>query len=86
MQMGRDVIRMHKVDSDTFARAVKLLGDRGVVDIVSLMGDYAATTMLLNVADKHVRPKDTPLLPMPVNRPVEHHRLCTSILAVFRSE
>jgi hypothetical protein len=29
------------------------------------MGDYAATTMLLNVADQHVRPKDTALLPVP---------------------
>lgn len=65
VQMGRDVIRNHKVDSDTFARAVKLFGHRGVVDIVSLMGNYAATTMLLNVADQHVRPKDKALLPMP---------------------
>jgi hypothetical protein len=29
------------------------------------MGDYAATTMLLNVADQHVRPKDKSLLPLP---------------------
>jgi hypothetical protein len=29
------------------------------------MGNYAATTMLLNVADQHVRPKDKALLPMP---------------------
>ena len=65
VQLGRDVIRTHKVDSDTFARAVQLFGHRGVVDIVSLMGDYAATTMLLNAADQHVRPKDKPLLPMP---------------------
>ncbi len=28
------------------------------------MGDYAATTMLLNVADQHVRPRDKPLLPI----------------------
>jgi len=65
VQMGRDLIRTHKVGSDTFARAVKLFGHQGVVDIVSLMGDYAATTMLLNAADQHVRPKDKPLLPMP---------------------
>ena len=65
VQLGRDVIRTHKVGSETFARAVKLFGHRGVVDIVSLMGDYAATTMLLNVADQHVRPKDTSLLPIP---------------------
>ena len=64
-QLGRDAIGKHKVGSDTFARAVRLFGNQGVVNIVSLMGDYAATTMLLNVADQHVRPKDTPLLPIP---------------------
>jgi 4-carboxymuconolactone decarboxylase len=65
VQLGRDAIGKHKVSSDTFARAQKLFGNQGLVNIVSLMGDYAATTMLLNVADQHVRPKDTPLLPVP---------------------
>ena len=65
VQLGRDVISKHKVGSDTFARAQKLFGNQGLVNIVALMGDYAATTMLLNVADQHVRPKDTPLLPIP---------------------
>ena len=37
VQMGRDVIRTHKVASDTFARAVKLFGNQGVVNIVSLI-------------------------------------------------
>ena len=65
VQLGRDSISKHKVGSDTFARAVKLFGNQGVVNIVSLMGDYAATTMLLNVADQHVRPRDKSLLPIP---------------------
>ena len=65
VQLGRDSIGKHKVGSDTFARAVKLFGHQGVVNIVSLMGDYAATTILLNVADKRVRPRDTSLLPIP---------------------
>lgn len=65
VQLGRDAIGKHKVSSDTFARAQKLFGNQGLVNIVALMGDYAATTMLLNVADQHVRPKDTALLPVP---------------------
>jgi 4-carboxymuconolactone decarboxylase len=65
IQLGRDSIGKHKVGSDTFTRAVKLFGNQGVVNIVSLMGDYAATTILLNVADQHVRPRDKPLLPIP---------------------
>ena len=65
VQLGRDAIGKHKVSSDTFARAVQQFGNQGLVNIVALMGDYAATTMLLNVADQHVRPKDKPLLPIP---------------------
>jgi 4-carboxymuconolactone decarboxylase len=65
VQLGRDAIGKHKVSSETFARAQKLFGNQGLVNIVALMGDYAATTMLLNVADQHVRPKDTALLPVP---------------------
>jgi 4-carboxymuconolactone decarboxylase len=65
VQLGRDSIGKHKVGSDTFARASKLFGNQGLVNIVSLMGDYAATTMLLNTADQHVRPRDKPLLPIP---------------------
>jgi 4-carboxymuconolactone decarboxylase len=65
IKLGRDSIGKHKVGSDTFARASKLFGNQGLVNIVSLMGDYAATTMLLNTADQHVRPRDKPLLPLP---------------------
>ena len=65
VQLGRDAIGKHKVGSDTFARAQRLFGNQGLVNIVALMGDYAATTILLNVADQHVRPKDKSLLPLP---------------------
>ena len=65
VQLGRDSISRHKVGSDTFARALKLFGNQGVVNIVSLIGDYASTTILLNVSDQHVRPGDKPLLPIP---------------------
>ena len=65
VQLGRDALGKHKVRSDTFARAQKLFGNQQLVNIVALMGDYAATTMMLNVADQHVRPKDTALLPVP---------------------
>jgi 4-carboxymuconolactone decarboxylase len=65
VQLGRDAISTHKVASDTFARAVQLFGHEGVVNIASLMGNYAATTILLNIADQHVRPRETSLLPVP---------------------
>jgi 4-carboxymuconolactone decarboxylase len=65
IQLGREAFGKHKVNSDTFARALKLFGDHGVVNVVALMGDYASTAVLLTAFDQHVHPADKPLLPIP---------------------
>ena len=64
IQLGREVLGKHHVNSDTAARAMNLFGKQGLVNIVSLMGDYASTAILLNAFDQHVRPTDKPLLPI----------------------
>ena len=65
VRLGRDAIGRHTVGANTFARAVTLFGHQGVVNIVSLIGDYAATSILLNVSGQHVRPREQSLLPIP---------------------
>jgi 4-carboxymuconolactone decarboxylase len=65
IQLGREVLGKHHVSSDVAARALNLYGKQGLVNIVSLIGDYASTAILLNAFDQHVRPKDKPLLPIP---------------------
>jgi len=65
ISLGREALGKHHVSSTTAARALSLFGNQGLVNIVSLMGDYAATTVLLNSFDQHVRPADKPLLPIP---------------------
>lgn len=65
IQLGREAIGKHHVSSDVAAHALNLFGKQGTVNYVSLMGDYAATTILLNAFDQHVRPTDKPLLPIP---------------------
>jgi 4-carboxymuconolactone decarboxylase len=65
IRLGRESLGKHKVGSDTFARALKLFGNQGVVNFVSLIGDYASTSILLDTFDQHVRPSDKPLLPIP---------------------
>lgn len=42
--------RKHFVDDALFARAVALLGERGVVDLVGVSGYYTLVSMVLNVA------------------------------------
>jgi len=65
IQLGREDIGKHHVSADVAARALTLYGKQGLVNIVSLMGDYASTAILLNAFDQHVRPADKPLLPIP---------------------
>jgi 4-carboxymuconolactone decarboxylase len=65
VQLGREAIGKHHVGSDTVARGLDLFGNQGLVNIASLMGDYAATAILLSTFDQHVRPADRPLLPIP---------------------
>ena len=65
IQLGREVLEKHHASSEVAARALNLFGKQGLVNIVSLIGDYASTAILLNAFDQHVRPKDKPLLPIP---------------------
>ena len=65
IQLGREAIGKHHAGSDVAARALNLFGKQGTVNYVSLMGDYAATAILLNAFDQHVRQTDKPLLPIP---------------------
>ena len=65
IELGREAVGKHKVSSETFARALKLLGERNLVNIVCLMGDYVSTAVLLDTFDQHVKPTDKPLLPIP---------------------
>lgn len=65
IDLGREVLRNHHASSATAARALNLFGKQGVVNIASLMGDYASTEILLNTFDQHVRPTEKSLLPIP---------------------
>jgi 4-carboxymuconolactone decarboxylase len=65
IQLGREVFGKHKVSSETFARAYKLLGDRNLVDLCDLMGSYATTAILLHTVDVRLPYDRKPLLPVP---------------------
>ena len=63
IRMGRQLLREHKLDSPTFAKAVKLFGTQGTVELVTLMGDYTLNGLLLAALDQHLPPDRKPLLP-----------------------
>jgi hypothetical protein len=65
IQLGREMFQKHRVSSETYARALKALGEKNLVDMCVLMGDYAETAILLTVNDVRL-PHDQPaLLPVP---------------------
>ena len=64
IEFGRQVFRDHKVTSAAFARVKALLPPNKLVELVLLMGNYAATAALLCAFDMQV-PEGKPLLPLP---------------------
>ncbi|MGA8616045.1 MAG: carboxymuconolactone decarboxylase family protein [Xanthobacteraceae bacterium] len=64
IEFGRQIFRDHKVTSAAFARLKALLPPNKLVELVLLMGNYAATAALLCAFDMQV-PEGKPLLPVP---------------------
>jgi 4-carboxymuconolactone decarboxylase len=62
VSLGRQLFRERKVDPETFAHALEVFGSRGLVELAALMGNYAATAIMLNMVDQHLRPDQAPLL------------------------
>jgi 4-carboxymuconolactone decarboxylase len=65
IRFGRELFDRKKVSSATFAEALRLFGQRGLVDLTSLMGHYAATSAILTAFDMQLPEGQKPLLPLP---------------------
>jgi len=63
IELGREMFTARKVNSATFAQALALFGRRKLVDLVALMGNYAATAAMLTAFDMQLDPDQKPLLP-----------------------
>lgn len=61
--LAREIFTDRKVASATFARALALFGRRKLVDLVALMGNYAAAAALLTAFDMQLDPGREPPLP-----------------------
>lgn len=65
IRLARELFRERRVEPETFARALDGFGPRGLVDLVSLMGLYAATAALLTAFDAQLADGQAPPLPPP---------------------
>jgi 4-carboxymuconolactone decarboxylase len=63
IKVGRQLLREHKLDSDLYAEAVRLFGKKGLVELVTVMGDYVMVGMVLTAIDQHLPPDRPSRLP-----------------------
>jgi 4-carboxymuconolactone decarboxylase len=66
IQLGREMLGRKNVTPETFARALKQFGPRGLVDLVSLMANYSSKAELLRAFDAtNTQPGPQLLMPLP---------------------
>ena len=65
IELGREIFVARRVTPDTYRRALGQFGRRLLIDLVALMGNYAATAALLTAFDMQLDPGHQ--LPLPVD-------------------
>jgi hypothetical protein len=63
IQFGRELFAEHNVSPETYATALKVFGERDLVDVVALMAQRAADAVILSAFDQQLPAGMTPLLP-----------------------
>jgi 4-carboxymuconolactone decarboxylase len=63
IQMGRQILREHRLKPDLYAHAVKLFGQQGTMELSITMGDYVMAGIMLITADHQLPPNRPALLP-----------------------
>jgi len=65
IELGRDIWRQHKVPSETFQKMKQVFGPQKTIDLVLLMGNYAATAAVLTTVDMQLHHGEKALLSTP---------------------
>jgi 4-carboxymuconolactone decarboxylase len=86
VQLSREIVGKHKLSSETYARALKLLGESNLVDIVSLMAQYAATATRLTAVNQQMPPQMKQFLPLPFTPPDDIHADSRSRLPLIKTQ
>jgi 4-carboxymuconolactone decarboxylase len=65
IRLGRQVFGQREVSAEVFEAAIEKFGPQQLIDLVSIMGTYAATAAMLTLVDIRLPPGEEPLLPLP---------------------
>jgi hypothetical protein len=61
IEFGRELFSKHVVAAGTYARVVKVFGERDLVDLVAVMGQHASEATMLAAFDQHLPVGQAPL-------------------------
>ena len=65
IEFGRQVLGGEKLSAETFANAMELFGEQGVMNLAGLMGYYSFVAITVKTFDVQLALDQEPLLPMP---------------------
>lgn len=63
IRVGRQLLREHRLDSQLYAQAVELFGEKGLIEMITVMGDYVMVGLVLTAVDQNLPPERPALLP-----------------------
>lgn len=86
IQVDREIVGNHRLSSDTYAHALKLLGETNLVDIVSLMAQYAGTATRLTAFNQQMPPQMKQFLPLPFTPAGDIHADSRNRLPLIKTE
>lgn len=64
IRFARQVLEEQKVTPELFATALRIFGEQKLIDLITIIGAYSATAILLAAVDMRLPPDEEPLLPM----------------------
>ena len=65
IRFAREVVSREKLNSETFAKALELFGEKGVMNLAGLIGYYNFVNITLRTFDVQLAPGRARLLPLP---------------------
>jgi 4-carboxymuconolactone decarboxylase len=63
IKLGRAIMRDHEVSPELYRETVQHFGEKGLVELVTVMGDYVMVGMVMTAIDQHVPADRQELLP-----------------------
>ena len=65
VELARETLGAKKLSAATYARALGIFGEMGLLNLMALMANYATSAIMLTAFDQQLRADQTPLLPLP---------------------